>query len=779
VRTDDIGIDCGGMTHASDREISTVLRFGRFMLQPGRQLLQRDGAPVPLGSRAFALLLELARRAGQPVSKQELLDAVWPGVVVAEVALRVHLTAVRKALGDADDGAPFIISLAGRGYQFVQPVVVEEPATPIADLGQYVLPPEHKAIVGRRAAVERLAAAMAERRLQTLVGPGGIGKTTTALAIARERPVHLLDGACFVDLARLQRDGSVDAALATALGVAALSDDPIPEILATLGRRRLLIVLDNCEHVIDAAAVAAERLLDGAPDIRILATSREPLRINGEWVHRLDPLTTPPADAAMSPAALREHSAVELFILRAASQCDVEIDDEELPLVADICRRLDGLPLAIELAAARVDAFGVRGLAERLDQRLAILTEGRRTALPRQQTLRAALDWSYELLAGDERETLAALSVFVGSFTLDGAQQVVGSERSQMVSRLSGLVTRSLLSTDVSGPVVRYRLLQVTREYAERKLEDAGASTGPRRAHARHVLALTEHAAAGRATDPPPQALPPSAELVDEVRAALDRSFAPEGDEIVGANLTAASAALWLELRVMAEYRNRLEFALERVRTASRDPGLELRLTTVLGQLVYDTGSSPHALEALNRAAAIAEEVSDPAQRLAALMALYVEHGSRGDYGLTLRLAALIGQVAEQAGHPHPDLMRRRYECLALHLNGDQAGAAQHAEFVRRHPGLSARSADASGLEFDAAAAAHAVRARVLFMQGCYDQASDEAETAVQRALALEHSPSFYFAQSIAACPVAIWTGRENTWRSCAPAARTARRSTG
>jgi DNA-binding winged helix-turn-helix (wHTH) protein len=386
-------------------------RFGPFLFQQARRVLLNAGEPVRLGSRAMDILAVLLEHAGEVVGKDKLMLRVWPNAVVEEGALRVHMTALRKALGEGQSGARFITNVPMRGYCLVAPVqrALARADIPAAtperiphDLS--ALPAPLTRVIGRDDAIAAVHAAVAEKRLVTLVGPGGMGKTTVALAAAERLRSQHADGVRFVDLGALADGRLVASALATALGVPLRTEDPARDFVAWLVDRRMLIVLDNCEHLVAEAAAFVETLLAGARHVRVLATSREPLRARGEWVQRLASLKLPPSGAPLDYAQALAFPAFELFVERAAASLDgLAFGDGDVGTISSVCRRLDGMPLAIELVAAQVGFFGLAGLLSKLDDHLSLPTLGLRTALPRQQTLRATLEWSYRLLSPAEQ----------------------------------------------------------------------------------------------------------------------------------------------------------------------------------------------------------------------------------------------------------------------------------------------------------------------------------------------------------------------------------------
>src|ERR1700736_2712997 len=367
--------------------------FGSFRLIPAQRVLLEDGRPLRLGSRAWAFLVTLVESPGETIRKDQLIARTWPDTVVDEGALRVYVAALRKALGDGQAGRRYIANIPGQGYSCVAPVTREQqqPATAPPDravLGGN-LPAPLTRIVGRDDIIAALRTQLVRRRFLTIVGPGGIGKTTVAVAIAESVSASYEDGVWFVGLASLPDPDLVASALGTVLGISLPGANAISGLAGWLRDKHALIVLDSCEHVIGAAAAIAEAILKAAARVSVLATSREPLRAEGEWLHRLSSLELPPRSDNLTPEGALQYSAVQLFNERAIATMDeFALRDDDVAPVLEICRRLDGVPLALELAAARVDVFGVKGLAAQLDDRFTVLTSGRRTALPRHQTLR-------------------------------------------------------------------------------------------------------------------------------------------------------------------------------------------------------------------------------------------------------------------------------------------------------------------------------------------------------------------------------------------------------
>ncbi len=388
---------------------NSVIAFGPFRLFPAERRLERDGSPVRLGGRALDLLIALVGHAGEIVSNRALLANVWPDVSVEESSLRFHIKNLRKALGDTQSGTRYVTNVPGRGYCFAAQVDRMERADNPRSGGIPVdarsnLPARATGIVGRSDSMETISRDLSRRRIVTITGPAGIGKTSLAIATAATLSGNFGDAVLFVDLAPIEDPSLVISVLASTLGLVLRADEPVAAIVDFLRDKPVLIVLDNCELVIEVVAGLADRILRETGETHMLITSREPLRIAGERVHRLTPLECPPIRADITAGEAKAYAAVQLFVERTTASVDgFLLDDATAPAVSEICRRLDGIPLAIELAAARVEFFGVVTLASRLDNMFAVLTQGRRFALPRHQTLHATLDWGYNLLSPTEQ----------------------------------------------------------------------------------------------------------------------------------------------------------------------------------------------------------------------------------------------------------------------------------------------------------------------------------------------------------------------------------------
>ena len=752
-------------------EASASVAFGRFRVLPHRRELLVDGRPIKLGGRAFDVLMALIEARGAVVSKGALMTRVWPDRIVEENSLQAQIAALRTIFG-AERG--LIRTVSGRGYQFTGEIRILSPGTDDrADAGvaaaEPAPPPTNLSeaiseLIGRDDELAEILNLAAAHRLVTLTGAGGIGKTRLALAMARELRQHFADGVWLAEFSPLSDPGLVPTTVASAVrlefGTGEVSAQRVAQALAD---RRLLLVLDTCEHVITAAAAIAEAVLRAGSAVRIITTSREPLRAEGEWVYPVPPLAVPAVDAEDDD--LTRYGAVRLFVERARATVPHFVPGRRLmTMVAAICRRLDGIPLAIELAAARASALGIEELAARLDDRFHLLTGGRRTALPRHQTLRATLDWSYELLAEPERAILRYLSVFAGGFSLAAAAAVLASPEiplSKVVDGLSNLVAKSLVAAEVDGPVTRYRLLDTTRSYALEKLVEAGDREQLARSHAEYYRDLFERAEAEWDTRPTAEWLADYGRQIDDLRAALDWAFSPRGNASVGLALTVAAVPLWFQLSLVDECLGWVERALAALEmTPGRDARRRMQLHAALGWLqMYATARLESSTAAWRTALRLAEELADTDYQLRALWALWADRTNHAEFREALTLANQFRSLSAHAGNVADQLVGDRMTGASLHFLGNQAGARECIERMLGRYTTPVSRSHAVRFQFDQRVTARITLARVLWLQGLADQALREVKSNIEHAVSVNHTLSLCNALAQAACPIALLVG--------------------
>ena len=583
-----------GSAPAAPTVAAAELRFGRCVVRPAKRELLVDGMPGKLGARAFDLLLTLVQHRDRMISKHELLELVWPGMIVEENNLQVHISTLRKLLGPEA-----ITTIPGRGYRFtaaLEGLTANAESAPASSMAGGVATPAATAptvttekgnlpstvptLFGRDEDVVALAKLVTLYPIVTIVGAGGLGKTRLAQAAAHTLRDAYADGAWLVELAPVFDTALLPAAVAQALGFKlAGKKSAQDEVIDVLHNRALLLVLDNCEHLVAAASAFAQALLDHAPGVHLLATSQELLKVNSEHLYRLAPLALP---AANELAAARASGAVALFVERvSALQPAFTLTVQNVADASDICRQLDGLPLAIELAAARVPLLGVAGVRERLNERFRMLTGGARAAPRRHHTLRDMLDWSHSLLTADERAVFRRAGVFVGGFTLPVAQHALSDthlDEWAVLDHLGALVDKSLLVADLTEPP-RYRLLESTRAYALEKLREAGELAATRERHARTMLAFFDEAYEQMWSVTRDERFERCLPDIDNLRAALD--WAQDlGDAALHIALAGASSWMWSDSGQVVEGKRRSELAVTRIDAATA-PALEARLLYV------------------------------------------------------------------------------------------------------------------------------------------------------------------------------------------------------
>ncbi|MGJ5199595.1 ATP-binding protein [Bradyrhizobium sp. HKCCYLRH1030] len=728
----------------NDNQDSAVA-FGPFRLFPKSRLLEKDGAPLHLGGRALDILICLAERAGEVVDKRELVKRVWADVNVDEGSLRFHIAALRKALGEGNEGSRYIVNVPGRGYCLAVPLsrlaLPERRPTEIASSVR-LLPTPPARMIGRDDAVEKITSELSLHRFVTIVGPGGIGKTSVALAVAH-RQLAAFDGqVSFVDFGAVTDARLVPGSIASALGLTVNSEDPIPALLTFLRSRQMLLVFDSCEHLLDELAPLTERLIREAPNLHVMATSRESLRSEGERVYRLFPLDCPPQQDRLGVADILAYPASQLFVERIAeSLSEFELSHDDAPLVAEICRRLDGIALAIELAAGRVNAYGIAGTAELLDSRFSLLWRGRRTAIPRHQTLSAALGWSYDLLPATESAMLRGLSVFVGPFTLEAALAIAscqGINEPEAMEAISNLLSKSLIATSAAQRKLRYRLLDTTRAFVADKLVERGEAPLVARAHAEYFRSFLRDISLKSNGLQSAGGFLPYADHLSNVRAALAWSFSDEGDRVIGIDLAASAAQFFLELTLLTECYRWTQQALAPHATAAADARREMTLQAALGVSVMFTQGNTEAVQsAFTRSLQLARELDDLHWQLWLLRGLHIYLTRVGDFHGALAIGEQGKSVANRLNDPTSTLNVEWMLGVAHHLIGNQDKAVQFCESAMVHNPNSQRL-NIGHLGYDDRIVALVALARGLWLTGRPDRAIEAARYTVREAEQLE-----------------------------------------
>ncbi|MGF6769979.1 putative ATPase/DNA-binding winged helix-turn-helix (wHTH) protein [Paraburkholderia sp. GAS199] len=742
--------------------------FGPFDLDTDRREIRRHGEVLPIGSRAFDILCVLAMAAGRVVSKDELMRAVWPDTIVEENNIQVHLSALRKELG-----RDWIVTVPGRGYQLVQRrtlavdsvALSARPASSEPATARMRPLPQRSAVIGRERAVVRVREQLASNRVLTLIGAGGIGKTTLALAVGREIAATLPDYVCFVSLDALSSRDAILGAMAESLGLSVADSAPRVEWLAaTLRGEERLLLLDNVEHVAGHVAEIVEKLITLNGALRVLVTSREPLRIGAEVLFWVEPLDVPPRDAASED--LPASSAVDLFLSRTrALRHDPPSNDTELLLVGEICRRLDGIPLAIELAAAQVATLGVAGVHQRLDDRMALLSGGYRTALPRHQTLRATFDWSFRLLRPSSQRLFCRLAMFGGLFTLDAMCAVacdadLGS--CMAINGIDELVSKSMVSVEYDGPVAKYRLTESSRAYAFERLAESGETRAvlsrAARVFAQRLRSTASHALADSGS------LPELHQSLDDARGALDWALSDVGDARLGVELSATMVNALLDCRMLDECERRAASAVRAIDLlppGSIRPSDEIDLRAALAIVLLNRGGPVEQgtrlwLDVLR----LAMISGDDAAQARALWGLWGAMMAAGEVHHALAYASRLQRFAQEQGHDWQGTLAKVAAAIASHYQGQHAGARAQLETVLQH--VADHPDEAAAIRHFAAdtrVMASCSLARIAWLAGDVQKAMAFADSAVALVEPGRTEPWLTHLLALVATPLALQSG--------------------
>jgi predicted ATPase/DNA-binding winged helix-turn-helix (wHTH) protein len=755
-----------GTAAPSDEQQQRSFAFGPFLLVPGRQLLLKDGVAVRIGGRALDLLTVLVERPGELVSKRDIVTRVWPDVTVVDDNLKVNLGALRRVLGEDAAKPVYIATIPGRGYRFVASVQSTtaggEPRSPPVTSGRNNnLPAATTRVFGRTSLVDTVRSDLTASRLVSVVGPGGMGKTTVALAAAEAAMDLYRDGVWIVELAPVRDPALLPNAIAATLGVTANSPDTVAGLCQGLMSRELLIVLDSCEHIIEAAAHCADRILVACAGIRILVTSREPLRVRGERIRRLLGLGVPAFSSGLTAAEAMTYPAVELFVDRATDRLeDFALTDTDAPMVADICRRLDGLALAIELAAARVDDFGVAGIHKQLDDRFRLLA-GRRAGPERHRTLAATLDWSYGLLSEEQATVLQALSVFAGVFQVDGASAVANLPSTEAAEVLSQLAAKSLISSEIRGDGIAYRLLESTRAFALERLGSSIGNNSVRRRHAAYVSAVLERAGPELSIRPANEWRASYGYILDDVRSALAWPGEDIADRASLIRLTVDAMPVWNHFSLVEECVDRTSRAVSELPAAGlAGTAVEMRLQLVLANaIMFSRGPVRSAYEAVKRGCDIADRLGEASFQLSARQVISGYEVFTGNSPAAIRTLEAFYALAMEKDPSLAHWGQSLWALAELYVGRFEPALQRVRQLFQ--PSLAGPDDQVTDLYlYGANTGLGTVLVKLQWLMGSPDAAAHTTALVLGQVLQAGSELSQCNFLAAAACPVALWSGR-------------------
>jgi predicted ATPase/DNA-binding winged helix-turn-helix (wHTH) protein len=668
--------------------------FGPFRLYPGKRILRTNGTVVALGSRAFDMLVAMVERNGQVLTPVELMAIAWPGLTVDDSNVRVQVANLRRSLGCGRAGARYIANVAGRGYCFVEPVTridsIDHPSPATSEPGVASdsvaqtrgslssVPPPLESAIGRDACVVELAQVVKERRLVTVVGAAGAGKTTLAILVA-----HALDAfdrsIAFVDLSVVDRDDMVAEALAAAVGYMPSGGDFLPGLLEVLSTGKTLIVFDNCEHVIVAVATLCLQIVEGTAGVSFVNTSREALRIKEEFVYLLRPLASPPDTGRLTAKQAMAWPAIQLFMVRAREGgARGTLSDDEAPTVADLCRRLDGNPHAIGLVASRVGTYGIQGVADLFDHQVALHWQGRRDAIPRHQTVEALIDWSHRLLPERNRQVLHRLSVFSGWFPIEAAVVVTSDEAIDAVQvgeAIGDLVDKSLVAVSQQSQGTQIRLLETTRAYAASRLARLRATHEFARRHALYYAAQLRRYVDARLM-PQTESMHLPVPEIGNVRTALEWASSEGHEPALAAEISCMAAPLFLERGLIRECKRTCERAINDLPDEFRSTRVELALLDSAAITYYSGGDYEGALKhVVERGLEISRLLGDTRSMFHFLAGLHLAMMANGEFQNSLSVCQQYASTAMACGGPTETIIAGWMAVSSKHYSGDQVAA--------------------------------------------------------------------------------------------------------
>ncbi|WP_321965416.1 ATP-binding protein [Paraburkholderia sp. J7] len=714
----------------------------------------RAGQRCPISSRAFAVLEALIAARGSVVSKDALLNHAWPKTIVEENNLQVQIVTLRRALGDARD---LLQTVPGRGYLLLPQPQAAPRQSKVYSLGL----PFVDTLFGRSAAVEELLHLFESNQVVTLTGAGGIGKTSLAIEVCRDTG-DLFFCIRYISLAAIQNEHQLrEAILSIFADVVKGTAISVEEMSKSLRQSQCLVILDNCEHLIESAAYIAQTITAGNPGVRVLATSREALRIAAETVFPLQTLTCPSLTADNDETL--ESDAVKLFLHRLRRlSADFDLNETTVPAIGEICRRLDGIPLAIELAAARAATLGLDTVRAHLDDRFAILTGGSRDALPRHQTLRAVFEWSYRLLAKNEQLLFRQAGVFADGFTLEAIAAIMEQHGISTVSTaqtLAGLVAKSLLYVDRQN-ARRFRQLESSRAYSRTLLDQHGETAAAARAHATYFRDFFESGPYKDEQIRIEDAHDVISAEIGNMRAAMSWAFGPSGNPDLGIDLAGTAVPMLYELPRLEECEYWSSIAIEALRCANANPRLpdtRLRiLTAYAAALVYTEGPGPSVATAWQEVLELAKAANDHGLQLRAIWGLWNLELYAGRPASALVQALRFRRAAQKFGSPLQVALSRRVIGMTLHYAGRHAEAREELLAALAAPAIQEVRWSTAGVRTDMVTATHALLARIQWFLGDVSGSLQKIEAAEDTARATGHEITLAYVLMEATIPLAI-----------------------
>lgn len=735
--------------------------WGLLRLDAAKGEARYAAARLPLASVQVRVLYRLMSSLGEFVPAEAF--ASWPQSQTTGETVEVLISGINEVFLRHCSGAHYVVHVPDLGYALRLPGLrlTSQAPTPSARLGTG-LPRARARFIGHEETMRNLVKKLPEARLLTLLGTGGIGKTTIAVELARRLSARYRDGVVFVDLSPVAKLESALSAISTALEIKSMTGPDVADITKALLTRNALLVLDNCEHLIEAVAPMCESIFRHAIQVHVIATSREPLRCMGEKLHRLECLPVPSASLAGSAAEVLRYPSVQLLMDRIHdTNPGLELQDEDAPFAAAICRQLDGLPLAIELAAPLTERVDLRTVAATLEAGALSVRDLRESCAPRHRSLQHLLDWSHELLTPRERLVLARLSIFRSRFSLQSAFAIAGPDDADL-SAIQGwvvsLAAKSLLIVEPTGEGPICRFLDTTRAFAFAKLQASGEVDLIARRHALHMCDLFKDAERDWSTRNRDIWVQRYGPLIDDVRSALRWSFGLEGDAIVGANLTVASTPLAYQLSLWDEYMHFHELAIEQAsELIDLEPSVHLKLRTTLGSLIGQVHGPTRAMKvSYDAALRMAQQTGATPLIAAALDGVWMGAFMSGDYRTALRIAHECRRISREGTDAASETRTARMLAQAMHFSAQHTDALSLVDHLMNSRSTTTRRLGESSV--DPQVSARVVLARTRWLQGYPDDAVCIAADALKRAES-DVSTSVAHVIAWASLPVTLWCG--------------------